>query len=152
MTNVFSLRPATAEDHEPIQRVYCDTVGPPTGQERTWRQLITAGCLVVVEVDGEVVGFGGIDVAAVEQLRWLYVLPEYQSSGAGAAMLKQLEEIGWARGLTAIRLHSTPGAVEFYRRQGYREVNDHHQVFHDHEGVAMIKNLPLPLGEGRERV
>ena len=135
----FSVRLATAEDLESIQRVYSYVIGPPTGQERTWSRLVAVGCMVVAEVEGQIAGFGGIDSDAVEQLKWLYVMPEYQGAGVGTAILKRLEEIGWSRGLTAIRLHAAPGAFLFYRRHGYREV-ERDDVAHDHEGIAMVKD------------
>ena len=134
----FSVRLATAEDLESIQRVYSYVIGPPSGQERAWIRLISGGCMIVAEVDQQIAGFGGLDPDAVEQLKWLYVLPECQSAGIGAEILKQLEEIGWLRGLTAIRLHAAPGALLFYRRQGYTEV-ERDDVAHDHEGITMIK-------------
>lgn len=134
----FGVRLATAEDFESIQRVYSYVIGPPTGHERTWRRLISAGSMVVAEVDARIMGFGGIDTDAVEQLKWLYVMPEHQGGGVGKVVLKQLEEIGWSRGLTAIRLHAVPGAFLFYRRHGYVEV-EHDEMAHDHEGIMMVK-------------
>jgi len=134
----FSVRLATAEDLESIQRVYSYVIGPPTGQERTWTRLISGGAMVVAEVDAQIAGFGGIDSDAVEQLKWLYVMPEYQGAGVGTELLKQLEEIGWSRGLDAIRLHAAPGAFLFYRKHGYREVQGD-DVSHDHDGITMIK-------------
>lgn len=140
MPTVFRLRQAITEDNEAIQRVYCYIVGPPTGQERTWSRLIEEGWLIVAEVEGEVVGFGGIDLDATEQLKWLYVLPEHQGAGIGARLLNDLEQVGWTSGLTAIRLHAAPGAVEFYQRHGYGHVAEEERVVHDHEGVEMIKH------------
>ena len=134
----FSVRRATAEDLESIQRVYSYVIGPPTGQERTWSRLVSGGCMIVAEVDEQIAGFGGIDSHAVVQLKWLYVMPEYQGAGVGTEILKQLEEIGWSRGLTAISLHAAPGAFLFYRRHGYREV-ERDDVAHDHDGVTMVK-------------
>ena len=132
------LRLATAADLESIQRLYSYVIGPPTGQERTWSRLISEGCIVIAEVGGQIAGFGGIDTNAVEQLKWLYVMPEYQSAGVGTELLKQLEEIGWSRGLSAIRLHAAPGAFLFYRKHGYREM-ERDDVSHDHEGITMVK-------------
>ena len=140
MPTVFRLRQAITEDNEAIQRVYCYIVGPPTGQERTWNRLIQKGWLIVAEVEGEVIGFGGIDIDATEQLKWLYVLPEYQGAGIGARLLNELEQVGWTSGLAAIRLHAAPGAVEFYQRHGYVRVAAEDRVVHDHEGVQMIKD------------
>ena len=134
----FSIRLATAEDLESIQRVYSYVIGPPTGQERNWSRLISGGSMVVAEVERQIAGFGGLDSDGVEQLKWLYVMPEYQGAGVGTAILKRLEEIGWSRGLAAIRLHAAPGAFLFYRRHGYREV-ERDDVAHDHDGITMVK-------------
>lgn len=141
----FSVRLATAEDLESIQRIYSFIIGPPTGQERTWSRLISGGGMVVAEIDAQVAGFGGIDIDAVEQLKWLYVMPEYQGAGVGGEILKQLEEIGWSRGLTGIRLHAAPGAFLFYRKHGYSEV-ERDDVPHDHAGITMVKEISPPKG------
>ena len=95
--------------------------------------------MIVAEVDARIAGFGGIDSDAGEQLKWLYVMTEHQGAGVGSEILKQLEETGWSRGLTAIRLHAAPGAFLFYRRHGYREV-EREDLAHDHEGISMIKD------------
>ena len=145
MLLAVSLRLAIAEDLDSIQRLYSYVIGPPTGQERTWSRLISDGCLVVAEVSGQIAGFGGIDTNAVEQLKWLYVMPEFQGAGVGSELLKQLEAIGWARGLAAIRLHAAPGAFVFYRKHGYREV-ERDDVAHDHEGIVMVKEISPHFG------
>jgi GNAT superfamily N-acetyltransferase len=139
MSTAVHLRRATAEDSESLQRVYAYVVGPPAGQERTWTRLIQQQWIVVAEVDAQVVGFGGIDLEAVEQLKWLYLLPEYQGRGLGSRILSQLEEIGWTHGLGAIRLHAAPDAVEFYQKHGYQRIEARNHIVHDHDGVEMIK-------------
>ena len=149
MSLQFSFRLATAEDLEQIQRLYSHVIGPPTGQERSWSKLITNGCMVVAELDKQIAGFGGVDTDAVEQLRWLYVMPEYQGAGVGTGILKLVEDTGWSRGLTAIKLHAAPGAVLFYRRHGYREV-ERDGAAHDHEGITMVKEISPP--DGRVRI
>ncbi|HKO62298.1 MAG TPA: GNAT family N-acetyltransferase [Pyrinomonadaceae bacterium] len=139
MFPAVSLRLALAGDLESIQRLYTYIIGPPSGQERTWSRLIADGCMVVAEANGQIAGFGGIDTRAVEQLKWLYVMPEHQGAQIGTQLLKKLEEIGWSRGLTAIRLHAAPGAFLFYQKHGYREVEPD-DVLHDHAGTTMIKD------------
>jgi GNAT superfamily N-acetyltransferase len=97
--------------------------------------------LIVAATDDQVIGFGGIDVTAAEQLKWLYILPDYQSSGLGSKILQQLEMIGWRCGLQRLRVHAAPGAVGFYERHGYVRVDQAQQTEHDHEGVEMVKSL-----------
>jgi ribosomal protein S18 acetylase RimI-like enzyme len=84
-------------------------------------------------------GFGGVDLQATEQIKYLYILPEHQRGGAGTEVLRELEKAVWAAGIEEVRLHSSPRAVGFYVRQGYKEVEAADQVGHNHEGVEMIK-------------
>lgn len=133
------IRPAGVSDKESIKRIYYCMVGPPAGQESVWERLFQAGGLLVAERDHDVVAFGGIDVRSTEQLKWLYVLPEFQQTGIGRRLLAELEAIGWSAGVTALRVHAAPGAEVFYARSGYVRVDPSEQVNHDHEGVEMIK-------------
>ena len=137
---MFEIRSATTEDKTAIQHIYLSAVGPSAIQlEPHWDSLITAGGLVVAETGDRVIGFGGIDVNATEQVKWIYLLPQDQRAGVGSEILRQLEHIGWQAGLNSIRLHAAPGAVEFYRRHGYEAVAQPQQA-HDHEGVEMVKH------------
>ncbi len=135
-----AIRVAQPEEKETIQRIYHAVVGPQADQdEARWDRLIQQGGLVVAMEEGRIVGFGGIDVHATEQVKWLYLLPQHQGAGVGSEILQQLESIGWEAGLDALRVHSAPGAVSFYRKHGYRLVETASQIGHDHEGVEMIK-------------
>jgi GNAT superfamily N-acetyltransferase len=135
---------AQSQDKETIQRIYHAVVGPHAHQdEALWDRLIQRGGLVVATDKGRIIGFGGIDVLATEQVRWLYLLPKHQGTGFGSRILQRLESIGWEAGLDSLRVHSAPGAVGFYRRHGYRLVEAAAPMEHDHEGVEMMKERPL---------
>ena len=137
---MFEIRTATTEDIESIRRIYISVVGSQANQnESQWEQLIRARGLLVAETNGRTVGFGGIDVNAAEQVKWLYLLPQFQGAGVGSEILRQLETIGWKVGLSSLRLHSAPEAVEFYQRHGYKPVDAAEQREHDHDGVQMVK-------------
>lgn len=137
------IRIAQPEDKEAIQRIYDAVVGPQADQdEARWDRLIQQGGLVVATDESGIVGFGGIDVHAAEQVKWLYLLPQHQRAGLGSELLRRLESIGWEAGLDSLRVHSAPGAVNFYRRHGYRLVETEAQTEHDHEGVEMTKARP----------
>jgi len=137
---MFQIRAATNEDQESIQQIYISFVGVQANQiEACWEQLIRAGGLLVAQAEGVIVGFGGVDLQAAEQLKWLYILPEYQGIGLGSQLLQHLEAIGWEAGLKLLRLHAAPASVEFYRKRGYRDVGDEELIGHDHEGVEMWK-------------
>ena len=141
------IRPANTDDREAICRIYLAVIGEAGDANEAYRdELIRSGGLLVAQSGDEVVGFGGIELHAHEHLKWLYFLPEHQSAGLGSRMLKELEAIGWRSGLQSLRVHSLPGAVEFYRKHGYRAVEESAKFEHDHEGTEMIKDRRA--GEG----
>jgi len=94
-------------------------------------------------MDGCAIGFGGIDFDATEQIRYVYVEPEYQQSGlcVGLRILRTLEAAARQKGIALLRLHSTPNAVGFYEKAGYSAVEPEDTIGHDHPGVEMVKNL-----------
>src|SRR3982074_780510 len=117
---MFQTRTATTEDQESIQQIYISLVGLQANQNTAcWEQLIRSGGLLVAQTEVVIVGFGGIDLQAAEQLKWLYVLPGSQGAGLGSRLLQHLGKIGWEAGLSFLRLHAAPASVEFYRERGY---------------------------------
>jgi GNAT superfamily N-acetyltransferase len=140
---MMAIRRADPSDRNAVELVYAGATGSQLSLcDKEWERWISLAALVVAEIDNRVVGFGSIDVTATEHLRWLYLLPEYQRAGLGSRILQALEEIAWLNGLKAIRLHSTPNAVQFYAKLGYHRVPIHHQFGHDHDGVEMVKARP----------
>ena len=139
---MLEIRRAGPGDGEAIRGVYASAVGAGAAlDEAHLGRLISAGGVFVAEEAAGVVGFGSIEVGAAEHLRWLYVLPGRQRGGVGSGLLKRLEEAGSEAGLRSLRLHAAPGAVGFYRRNGYREAAPGEEVGHDHDGVEMVKEL-----------
>jgi GNAT superfamily N-acetyltransferase len=137
---MVTIRRATLLDRPSVESVYASVVGTPfVLSDDEWRRWIGLDGVVVAEENNRVIGFGGIDVTAEEQLRWVYLLPEFQRGGVGSRILHELESMAWSSGLPSIRLHSTPGAVQFYAKRGYTRVPDQEQLGHDHDGVEMVK-------------
>ncbi len=81
------------------------------------------GCFLVAEnADGTIVGHAGAAIRSddVKSLSRLYVLPEQQRSGAGAALLAAVIE--WAGRGAAIELEvetANTAAISFYRKHGF---------------------------------
>lgn len=136
---MFTIRGARTEDKAAIQKFHIALVGRPVNEEDLDYVSATAG-LVVAEVGDEIVGFGGIDVHARIQLRWLYVLTDYQRCGVGSEILKQLEKIGWGTNLTSLRVHSTSEAIRFFQKHDYQA--DETGIEQDHEGIGLVKTRP----------
>jgi len=137
----MTIRTATLVDIPAIQRVY-SSAAAVTANEQNWEKLIQAGGVLIAEVNDEIIGFGGIDLASPEQIKWLYVDPQSQGAGVGTAILQELERLGWNAGYESLRLHANPPAIEFYRKHGYSELRPDEQIGHDHDGLEMIKYLP----------
>ena len=71
---------------------------------------------------GEIAGFGHVVLDAGE-VHAVYVHPDHAGHGVGSALLAELEGYARGRGLTALALHSSLNAVEFYELAGYERVD-----------------------------
>ncbi len=135
-----TIRPAQTSDKVPIESLYFTVTGCALSlSDDEWRLLVASEGILVAEGHDQIVGFGGTDITAREQIRWLFLLPQFQRSGIGSRILAELEELIWRSGTSTIRLHSTPNAVDFYTKRGYTEVPEQEQFGHNHDGVEMVK-------------
>lgn len=140
----LTLRAATLQDIEAIWKIYQATIPEaPTRNDVYWEKLIRQGGLFIAELKETAIGFGGIDINGPEQIRHLYVIPEYQGSDLrlGSRILEALEAVARQEGISLIRLHSSPDAVRFYEKSGYSAVLAEHAIGHDHPGIEMAKDL-----------
>jgi len=88
------------------------------------------GTFLLIEVDGEPAGFGGIrhldtDVAEVKSM---YVAPPHRGKGIARQLLVELEGIAARSDCRAVRLDTSDyltAAIALYRATGYREVPDY---------------------------
>src|SRR5262245_56221368 len=116
-----TIRAAGLDDIEGVGQIYTTASGAKR-KDDDWQRLIAAGGLILAECEHQQAGFGAIDVQAAEQIKYIYVAPQFQNAGIGAKLLDSLEAIGRAAGLQTITLHANPPAVAFYRRAGYNPV------------------------------
>lgn len=89
-----------------------------------------AGVLLLVRVDGEPAGLGGVRHLDTEvaEIKSMYVTPEQRGQGIARKLLTELEEIARRHGCTAARLDTSDyltDAIGLYRAAGYREVADY---------------------------
>jgi GNAT superfamily N-acetyltransferase len=73
--------------------------------------------LAVYELDGQPAGFGGVDM---NEVRLLYVRPEFQGKGIGARLLRHLEDMVPPGLFADVFVYAALPAVGFYRQHGYR--------------------------------
>jgi ribosomal protein S18 acetylase RimI-like enzyme len=100
----------------------------PDEQVEVWRvrmaTLPSPNAPLVVEVDGEVVGFavGQLTPDTGAELTAIHVLPEHRGTGAGKALLDAVVVAFGQWGVSDARLHVVAGnerAQAFYRRNGW---------------------------------
>jgi putative acetyltransferase len=128
------IRPAGHDDGEAIWRIHtaavrvlcagwysCEQIGVWTGRlaPGSYRAALDRCEIVVAERDGEMVGFGQIDVMRAE-IEAVYVLPDAIRSGVGSALLAHLEDVARGHGLQRLALCASLNAEAFYARRGYR--------------------------------
>jgi GNAT superfamily N-acetyltransferase len=81
-------------------------------------QVLANSDVIVAEVDGQIVGFSAIETG---WLHHLYVRPEWQGRGIGAALLGRAVSEN-ASGLSLWAFLANHRAIAFYARAGFVEV------------------------------
>ena len=87
--------------------------GPRTPED--YLDPISNGRMFVAEVDGRVVGFGEF---MKEEIRALYVHPDYTRKGIGRALFQHIVEEMKARDIEKAWLHASLTSVPFYSAMG----------------------------------
>ncbi len=75
--------------------------------------------ILVIESEGKIAGFGEI-VPEEEELRALYVDPQFSRMGFGRALLQELESRAKKQGLAKLILHASLNAKNFYTQNGFK--------------------------------
>ena len=75
---------------------------------------------LVAEIDCQVVGYAGLDIAKGEVTE-CFVAPGFAGKGIGSALLKSTEALAQQAGLAQVVVRAALTAVAFYRRSGYEE-------------------------------
>jgi GNAT superfamily N-acetyltransferase len=99
VTAPATIRPATEDDLGPVERVLVAHDEAPAGAPAIipgaylgyLRHLLTRGILVVADVGGSIVGFGGsVDTGRAVHLSDLFVLPDLLGEGIGRRLVEPL--------------------------------------------------------------
>ncbi len=143
MTATLSIRVAVDDDATAIWRVHtaairrtCAGHYPPEViaawverlKPESYRGVLRRGGVVIAEDDAQVVGFGQIDLPNGE-IQAVYVAPEAQGQGVGAALLAHLEQLASGQGTSRLTLKATINAECFYAARGWRTIGrDVHKI------------------------
>lgn len=102
--------------------------------------------LVLAERDGEVAGFGQLNLPEREVVAD-YVHPDHAGHGVGSTLLAHLEGYARGSGFDRLELTASMNAVGFYERHGY-EVVEETELDRSHrvEGVTLpVASMEKPL-------
>lgn len=77
--------------------------------------------IMLFEENGKILGVVGLKG---NQLKSLYILPEYQNRGIGTKLAKAIEQKAGQKGVKKIWMEANPDAVKFYNRLGYKKVRN----------------------------
>lgn len=98
---------------------------------------------LVAELHGQIVGVGSL---RENEIRRLYVSPDFQGSGIGETLMLSLEAEAQTQNVETITLQCPPNTVEFYQHLGYNK----NGISHSEIGLAkfdvvnMSKSVPKP--------
>ena len=93
---------------------------------------------MIAELGGKAVGIGAL-VVADSELRACYVLPEAARRGVGAAIVREIERIALAEGLTKLTLQSSINAEPFYAALGYQVIDRGEHILRGGQRMAAVK-------------
>jgi len=97
--------------------------------------------IMVCEVDGIPIGVGRAHFISKDeaQIRSISVEPEWEGKRIGSTVLNALEKIVTEKGAKRILIHARNSAIEFYRKNGYKEVEPSYTLFGEIEHTLMEK-------------
>lgn len=87
--------------------------------------------IFVYELNGNIIALGALDE---NEIKKLYVDPDFHEQGIGTEMLSRLEEIAAEDGNKTVVLNAYANSVNFYKHRDYDEI--HPEVF-ERDGVRM---------------
>jgi ribosomal protein S18 acetylase RimI-like enzyme len=137
-----AIREAGGADHFSQPGAIAAWVGPKSATHvEAW--LSTPGAVGYVAIETEhIIGFGHADKSGF--IHNLYVSPDAQGRGVGAALLARLEDDLIGLRLSAARLEASVTAQRFYEKRGYRVIDN----LPSRNGLAPTCVLERRLAEG----
>lgn len=76
-------------------------------------------CILLLECEGKIIGTGAL---RENEIRRMFILPEYQGKGYGCLLLDKLEQQAMSRDYTTVVLDSSLPAYNLYVKRGYTPI------------------------------
>jgi putative acetyltransferase len=103
--------------------------------------------IVVAKINGRTVGFGWV-VPKLNELRAIYVHPDFGRQGVGAQIVADLERLAAERGLKELELIASLNAEKFYFKHGFVKIgNCEHKIRSGHV-MPCVKMRKILIKEG----
>lgn len=141
-----AIEELTSDDYTEEQRIAWASVAEDGAE---FARRLGAMTTIVVEVDGDHLGFASLKDNAVVEM--LYVHPHYAGEGIGTALMDALELIARSRGAKALEADVSDTAVPFFEKRGWVKVH-RNLIARDEEWLAntyMRKPLEAERDEGQ---
>ncbi|MCB8823438.1 GNAT family N-acetyltransferase [Microvirga rosea] len=127
-----ALRSSNAKDYTPEIIARVAESFSPAGMA-----TLMARCEVLVAVEGpRIVGTASLDGKVV---RTVFVAPDCQGKGVGAALMRELDRLARAKGNTTLAVPSSVTAEGFYAKLGFKAVRDSYHG--DERTIIMERSL-----------
>ena len=101
------------------------------------RSRFATRTVFVATQGGSIIGTASLNGDVV---RSVFVSPDAQGKGVGAALMEAVERLAAAQGLTALCVPSSVTAQGFYEKRGFVAVQDQ---FHGAERTIVMTRLPI---------
>lgn len=110
------------------------------GSEAELRRKIETTAAFVAVVDGQVIGWGNLDGAEVDQL---YVDPDHGGVGVARRLYEAIEDLARAHGVPRLTAVASLCAMPVFRRFGFTEVRQDERSYNGHayRVADMVKRL-----------
>lgn len=98
-------------------------------------RVIHSRYFITALLDNKVVGTGSLDG---DEVKAVFVDPDYQRKGLGRAIMEDLEREGKSKGLKEIKLSSSITGFDFYKALHYQFIKE---IVMDHQGEKIVAYL-----------
>ena len=92
--------------------------------------------MLVATIADEIIGTASLHVDTV---RGMYVRPDWQGRGVGAALMDEVEKQAKAKGVAILAVPSSVNAEGFYRKRGFVPARD--EFYGAERTITMTKTL-----------
>ena len=131
---IRALRETNIPDYAPeiIERIVANFTPPLVGARMADRLMLVA------TIGDEIIGTASLHEDTV---RGMYVRPDWQGRGVGAALMDEVEKEAKAQGLAILAVPSSITAEGFYRIRGFVPVRN--EFYGAERTIIMMKTLGL---------